>query len=214
MAPSGIVVKGDTTVIGTADGLQITTNNGAEVDRHRRCNRSAGQGPRRYVFRILVSEYVRRVAANTRGWTVATLRGNQRLRHTPTGWRERADRCGGVPAGQRATHRAAADTRARPAGFVRWPTRCRVSGSRARTPLPPAPLTVWFRRPIAPTDNSYIDQTYRYGSTMGGNFQQHQGVEFNNPDGTPVYAIGRARWCMPAGPSRGRSPSPSGTTPR
>jgi murein DD-endopeptidase MepM/ murein hydrolase activator NlpD len=26
---------------------------------------------------------------------------------------------------------------------------------------------------------------------MGGNFQQHQGVEFNNPDGTPVLAIGR-----------------------
>ena len=25
---------------------------------------------------------------------------------------------------------------------------------------------------------------------MGGNFQQHQGVEFNNPDGTPVFAIG------------------------
>jgi murein DD-endopeptidase MepM/ murein hydrolase activator NlpD len=25
---------------------------------------------------------------------------------------------------------------------------------------------------------------------MGGTFQQHQGVEFNNPDGTPVYAIG------------------------
>jgi murein DD-endopeptidase MepM/ murein hydrolase activator NlpD len=25
---------------------------------------------------------------------------------------------------------------------------------------------------------------------MGGNFQQHQGVEFNNPEGTPVLAIG------------------------
>ena len=25
---------------------------------------------------------------------------------------------------------------------------------------------------------------------MGGNFQQHQGVEFNNPDGTAVHAIG------------------------
>jgi hypothetical protein len=25
---------------------------------------------------------------------------------------------------------------------------------------------------------------------MGGNFQQHQGVEFNNPDGTNVHAIG------------------------
>src|SRR5207253_2686535 len=46
----------------------------------------------------------------------------------------------------------------------------------------------WFERPIALADQPYIDQTYRYGSTMGGNFQQHQGVEFNNPDGTPVHA--------------------------
>src|SRR6476659_512519 len=29
VAPSGIVIRGDTTVIGTADGLQVTTNNGA-----------------------------------------------------------------------------------------------------------------------------------------------------------------------------------------
>jgi hypothetical protein len=50
--------------------------------------------------------------------------------------------------------------------------------------------TTWFRRPIDSTANWYIDQTYRYGSTMGGNFQQHQGVEFNNQDGTPVHAIG------------------------
>jgi len=48
----------------------------------------------------------------------------------------------------------------------------------------------WFERPILPADQPFIDQTYRYGSTMGGNFQQHQGVEFNNPDGTPVHAIG------------------------
>lgn len=48
----------------------------------------------------------------------------------------------------------------------------------------------WFGRPIARTDQPYIDQTYRFGSTMGGNFQPHQGVEFNNSDGTPVHAIG------------------------
>jgi len=48
----------------------------------------------------------------------------------------------------------------------------------------------WFQRPIALDDQAYIDQTYRYGSTMGGAFQQHQGVEFNAPDGTPVHAIG------------------------
>jgi murein DD-endopeptidase MepM/ murein hydrolase activator NlpD len=48
----------------------------------------------------------------------------------------------------------------------------------------------WFRRPIDLADQPYIDQTYRFGSTMGGNFQPHQGVEFNNPDGTQVHAIG------------------------
>jgi murein DD-endopeptidase MepM/ murein hydrolase activator NlpD len=38
-------------------------------------------------------------------------------------------------------------------------------------------------------EQPYIDQTYRYGSTMGGNFQQHQGIEFNAGGGTPVTAI-------------------------
>ena len=66
-----------------------------------------------------------------------------------------------------------------------------------RLPAPPAHKTstsglrhTWFRRPIDLADQPYIDQTYRFGSTMGGNFQAHQGVEFNNPDGTPVHAIG------------------------
>ena len=52
------------------------------------------------------------------------------------------------------------------------------------------PRHTWFKRPIALADQPYIDQTYRFGSTMGGNFQPHQGVEFNNGDGTPVHAIG------------------------
>jgi hypothetical protein len=53
---------------------------------------------------------------------------------------------------------------------------------------PATPRHTWFARPV--TDQPYIDQTYRYGSTMGGNFQQHQGVEFNGGEGTPVHAIG------------------------
>jgi len=56
--------------------------------------------------------------------------------------------------------------------------------------LPSALRHTWFRRPIGHRDQSFIDQTYRFGSTMGGNFQPHQGVEFNNGDGTPVHAIG------------------------
>ena len=57
--------------------------------------------------------------------------------------------------------------------------------------LPRDPTHAFFERPIVEAEgNPYIDATYRYGSTMGGNFQQHQGVEFNNPAGTPVHAIG------------------------
>lgn len=56
----------------------------------------------------------------------------------------------------------------------------------ARDAAPP-----FFGRPIRDDEgNPHIDATYRYGSTMGGNFQQHQGVEFNNPAGTHVRAIG------------------------
>jgi murein DD-endopeptidase MepM/ murein hydrolase activator NlpD len=56
---------------------------------------------------------------------------------------------------------------------------------------PAPPRHAWFAGPsLAADGNPHIDATYRYGSTMGGNFQQHQGVEFNNPAGTPVRAIG------------------------
>jgi hypothetical protein len=65
-----------------------------------------------------------------------------------------------------------------------------VRSSPSLSALPSTLRHTWFRRPIALTDQSFIDQTYRFGSTMGGNFQPHQGVEFNNPDGTPVRAIG------------------------
>jgi murein DD-endopeptidase MepM/ murein hydrolase activator NlpD len=67
------------------------------------------------------------------------------------------------------------------------------SGPITPTPgsAPVAARHLWFLRPIAAAEgNTHIDGTYRYGSTMGGRFQQHQGVEFNNPAGTAVRAIG------------------------
>jgi murein DD-endopeptidase MepM/ murein hydrolase activator NlpD len=62
------------------------------------------------------------------------------------------------------------------------------------------PRHTWFSRPVALRDQPYIDQTYRYGSTMGGNFQQHQGVEFNAGEGTAVRAIGDGEVVL-AGPA-------------
>jgi murein DD-endopeptidase MepM/ murein hydrolase activator NlpD len=190
VAPSGIVVRGDTTVIGTADGLQVTTDNGGSWTAIGDATGPRAKGPADTVFPVLNSEYIRRVAADRRGWIVTTLRGNQRLHRTATSWvAERLAAAAFQPAnallvgrqligGTRCGLRPVTDT-----------LPClRQRGAPADPPR--APLTTWFRRPIAPTDNSFIDQTYRYGSTMGGTFQQHQGVEFNNPDGTPVYAIG------------------------
>ncbi|HBC46381.1 MAG TPA: hypothetical protein DCZ43_04985 [candidate division Zixibacteria bacterium] len=51
------------------------------------------------------------------------------------------------------------------------------------------PLHQWMLRPIAPDEQNDRDQTYLYGSTMGGNFRQHQGNEYNNPEGVPTLAI-------------------------
>jgi hypothetical protein len=68
------------------------------------------------------------------------------------------------------------------------------------TAMPAEPRHTWFQRPVWPEDQPDIDQTYRYGSTMGGNFQQHQGVEFNAAEGTPVHAVGDGAVAL-AGPA-------------
>lgn len=51
------------------------------------------------------------------------------------------------------------------------------------------PKHQWMLRPVAPEEQNCKDQTYLYGSTMGGNFRQHQGNEYNNPEGVPLRAV-------------------------
>jgi murein DD-endopeptidase MepM/ murein hydrolase activator NlpD len=190
VTPSGIVVRGDTTIIGTADGLQVTTNDGASWTALGDGAGPPAKGPADSAFPVLRSEYVRRVAPDRRGWNVSTLRGSQRLRRASAAWQAEPLTAAAFPPansllignklikGTQCGLRPNSDT-----------LPClKPAGAAADAPRPP--LTTWFKRPIALTDNAFIDQTYRYGSTMGGNFQQHQGVEFNNPGGTPVYAIG------------------------
>ncbi len=190
VAPSGIVTRGDTTWVGTADGILMTVNDGrnwlALVD-------SIGPiepGPADSAVVVLPNEYVDRIAVNRRGLLVSTLRGRHLLTTEPDGTISRRD-LGFAPfpplAGVLLDGRLVRGTQC---GFKMSSdtTPClRVEGLPAEDSL--ELRSAWFRRPISRDDNPFIDQTYRYGSTMGGNFQQHQGVEFNNPDGTPVRAV-------------------------
>lgn len=47
-----------------------------------------------------------------------------------------------------------------------------------------------LQRPIGESGNVQIDPTYRFGGTQNGNRVPHHGVEFTNPSGTPVLAVG------------------------
>ncbi|MBA3319580.1 MAG: M23 family metallopeptidase [Gemmatimonadales bacterium] len=200
VAWGGIATRGDTTVIATADGLQITTDDGARWTAIVDSVGPSAKGPADTALPLLANEYVRRLVADERGWLVSTLRGTRRLRHTSGGWvAEPAGRAAFKPAdsvelGGRSYRGGPCGLR--PAGS----TYACLQGKTSPAKDPVNPLTIWLERPISARDNQRIDQTYRYGSTMGGNFQQHQGVEFNNPDGTPVLAAGAGTVVL-AGPA-------------
>lgn len=180
VAPDGIVTRGDTTLIGTADGIQVTTDDGAHWLAIVDSIGPAAKGPADTAIVRLQSEYVRSLAPTPDGVRASTLAGPEFLRAEDGTWV--------VPSDSR--------PRETTAGSTRRDTSARLGvrltgGSTTGVRRPARPRTTWFRRPIDfITGSPFIDQTYRYGSTMGGNFQPHQGVEFNNPDGTPVHAIG------------------------
>ncbi len=188
VAPGGIATRGDTTMIATADGLQITTDDGATWTAIGDAVGPPAKGPADTLYPLLSNEYVRRLATDRRGWNVTTLRGNQRLIHSNAGWQVQRLNAAAFPPPNAVLigRRQFRGTRCglRPATDTMPCIRNRAPAAAA----PQNPLTVWISRPIGMSDNPFIDQTYRYGSTMGGFFQQHQGVEFNNPDGTPVMA--------------------------
>ncbi|HLS47094.1 MAG TPA: M23 family metallopeptidase, partial [Gemmatimonadales bacterium] len=194
VTPDGIVTSGDTTIVATADGLQITTDNGASWTAIIDSIGPAAKGPADTALALLPNEYVLGMARASRGRTlVRTLHGGIVLTAANGTWRAVPDNDVEASAGNLVFLRRRSYVRS-PCGLhpaqSSWSCTPRAARNAPRAPAPTEPRTTWFRRPIDQRDNPLVDQTYRYGSTMGGNFQQHQGIEFNNPDGTPVRAIG------------------------
>ncbi len=61
------------------------------------------------------------------------------------------------------------------------------------TSVPPEPYHLWFDRPIGPQGEQKVERFYPYGSTGAGKYRIHHGVEFINPEGTPVLAAAPGR---------------------
>jgi murein DD-endopeptidase MepM/ murein hydrolase activator NlpD len=198
VAPNGIFVRGDTTVIGTADGLQITIDDGQHWVAIIDSVGPAAKGPADTAHVGLAQEYVLGVQDNP----FRELFDRARRPLPP----EYPDITVSVLPESPSWYRQDFHLRDLVAGdslqiFVNRTPQDPVPGWQAVVDSKRAALQArhdpsnpaWrppFARPIGPEANQHIDQTYRWGSTMGGNFQPHQGVEFNNPDGTAVHAIG------------------------
>ena len=71
MVPGGIAIRGDTTVIATADGLQITTDDGAHWTAIGDTVGPPARGPADTALPLLTNEYVAGPARPTAdGWLV------------------------------------------------------------------------------------------------------------------------------------------------
>jgi len=57
-------------------------------------------------------------------------------------------------------------------------------------PSPPTSSHLWLARPFLPEANDWASPHYPYGSTADGEYLVHHGVDFGNPERTPVLAAG------------------------
>ena len=170
VTPNGIITRGDTTYIGTADGIKLTWDDGQTW---RVITDSIGATTAKdSVWGMIQNQYVKWIeVAQGDLISIGHVRGMAKSSDGGRTWQSYSAPYISEWSSTRDFH-------------IRFDAAPHVTGLIQR------PRHTWFRRPIALTDQPYIDQTYRFGSTMGGNFQPHQGVEFNNADGTPVHAIG------------------------
>ena len=220
VAPNGIVTRGDTTYIATADGIKLTWDDGKTwrvitdaIGATTTKDSVWSRLPSQYVVRMSliydgfqVLHLKGASLSDDGGRTWKNFKGGRNWaddRDSPVMRQFRLARAQGLALGFCPDTNIMPlpwlfddSTRGTPWGIMYGTPRGRCMGlpgapsTMPSAAAPAQPSHTWFKRPIALTDQPLIDQTYRFGSTMGGNFQPHQGVEFNNPDGTPVRAIG------------------------
>lgn len=197
VVPDGIRAVGDTVYVATADGLRITADDGEtwlEITENNGLSNKYllsldvsgtgdGQVPQIQVAHLAGASAS---ADGGRTWTQLLALEGEQTRAGLAG--ERDGVFGELESGIPETTCAYNDLTKR---LCAWAGAFRNYPASESVDAGPADRSHFrFQRPVLPADNPHLDQTYTYGSTMGGNFQQHQGVEFNVPEGTPIHAIG------------------------
>ncbi|HWA15354.1 MAG TPA: hypothetical protein VG817_02920, partial [Gemmatimonadales bacterium] len=86
VTPEGIVTRGDTTWVGTADGVQLTTNDGASWTALVDSTGPAAKGPADTAYAVLNNEYVRRLGLSRNGIVVTNLKGNREINNLGGVW--------------------------------------------------------------------------------------------------------------------------------
>src|SRR5690606_26608385 len=78
------------------------------------------------------------------------------------------------------------------------PTLAPLAGGAPNATASPLPLLIsaapfqdhfLMERPFDPEHTNWVSRNYPYGSTGGGNYRVHHGVDLMNPNGTPVRAV-------------------------
>jgi murein DD-endopeptidase MepM/ murein hydrolase activator NlpD len=197
VVPDGIRTVGDTVFVATADGLRITADDGENWREITEDNGLANK----YLLSIDVSSsgdgqatqiqvaHLAGVSASEdggRSWEHLLALGGERTRAALAG--DRDDVFGELESGIPV---ATCEHNELTRRLCEWTVSFRSYPPDGASSVGPSDRSHFrFQRPVLPADNPHLDQTYTYGSTMGGNFQQHQGVEFNVPEGTVIHAIG------------------------
>lgn len=183
VAPDGIRTAGDTAYIATADGLRITSDDGLT---YRDVVAESGF-PNKYLLSLdvqLGSDMVPVVSVtHLRGVSESTDGGRHWVHGGPEAGESARD-LGAIPPGENVCQ--ATDLTQK---LCDWMFQFRSYPDPSSEVVQASERShFWLERPVRAADNPHLDQTYTYGSTMGGNFQQHQGVEFNVPEGTEIRA--------------------------
>ncbi len=200
VVPDGIRAVGDSVYVATADGLRITPDDGENWQEVTDSNglpnkyllsvdiRASGEGE---APQIQVAHLAGASASEDggRSWTQLLALGGERTRAGLAG--DQGGVFGELESGISEATCAHNELTRR---LCEWAVTFRDYPAPESEFVGPSERSHFrFQRPVLPTDNPHLDQTYTYGSTMGGNFQQHQGVEFNVPEGTLIHAIGNGQ---------------------